>query len=110
MLEFIEEQSKSLETENGAPQSSAIEANGRAACEAPAQDPPAPSEDELLEAARNGDHPAFGELILRHYSECFKRAMSMMRNRSDAEDEVQNAASKAFQRLEQFRSEGTFAA
>jgi RNA polymerase sigma-70 factor (ECF subfamily) len=34
----------------------------------------------------------------------------MMRNRSDAEDEVQNAFWKAFQRLDQFRGEGTFAA
>jgi len=34
----------------------------------------------------------------------------MMRNRSDAEDEVQNTFWKAFQRIEQFRGEGTFAA
>ncbi len=36
--------------------------------------------------------------------------MLMIRNRADAEDEVQNAFWKAFQRLEQFRGEGTFAA
>jgi RNA polymerase sigma-70 factor (ECF subfamily) len=36
--------------------------------------------------------------------------MLMIRNRSDAEDEVQNAFWKAFQRIEQFRGEGTFAA
>jgi RNA polymerase sigma-70 factor (ECF subfamily) len=36
--------------------------------------------------------------------------MLMIRNRSDAEDEAQNAFWKAFQRLEQFRGEGTFAA
>ena len=36
--------------------------------------------------------------------------MLMIRNRSDAEDEVQNAFWKAFQRLDQFRGEGTFAA
>jgi RNA polymerase sigma-70 factor (ECF subfamily) len=36
--------------------------------------------------------------------------MLMVRNRSDAEDEVQNAFWKAFQRLEQYRGEGTFAA
>jgi RNA polymerase sigma-70 factor (ECF subfamily) len=33
-----------------------------------------------------------------------------MRNRSDAEDEVQNTFWKAFHRLEQFRGEGSFAA
>ena len=34
----------------------------------------------------------------------------IIRNRGDAEDEVQNAFWKAFQHLEQFRGEGTFAA
>ena len=57
-----------------------------------------------------GDSLAFGELIQRHRTTCLKRAMLMIRNRSDAEDEVQNAFWKAFQRLEQFRGEGTFAA
>ena len=34
----------------------------------------------------------------------------MVRNRSDAEDEVQNACWKAFQRLAQYRGDGTFSA
>jgi RNA polymerase sigma-70 factor (ECF subfamily) len=34
----------------------------------------------------------------------------MIHNRCDAEDEVQNAFWKAFQRLDQFRGEGSFAA
>lgn len=68
------------------------------------------SEQTLVAAARNGDTVAFGELIERHRKECLKRAMMMIRNRSDAEDEVQNAFCKAFQRLEQFRGEGPFAA
>ena len=67
-------------------------------------------EEELLQSARNGDTDAFGELVQRHRSACLKRAMMMIRNRSDAEDEVQNAFWKAFQRLDQFRGEGTFAA
>jgi RNA polymerase sigma-70 factor (ECF subfamily) len=72
--------------------------------------PAASSEEALVAAARNGDTDAFGELIQRHRNSCLKRAMLMIRNRSDAEDEVQNAFWKAFQRLEQFRGEGTFAA
>jgi RNA polymerase sigma-70 factor (ECF subfamily) len=36
--------------------------------------------------------------------------MLMIRNRTDAEDEVQNAYWKAFQCLDQFRGEGSFAA
>jgi RNA polymerase sigma-70 factor, ECF subfamily len=69
------------------------------------------SEDEKLVAmARLGDRNAFNALILKHYTTCLKRATFMIRNRSDAEDEVQNACWKAFQRLEQYRGEGTFSA
>jgi RNA polymerase sigma-70 factor (ECF subfamily) len=81
--------------------------------EAAAKDETVPcvaTEEELVAAARTGDIRAFGELIQRHRTACLKRAMLMIRNRSDAEDEVQNAFWKAFQRLEQFRGEGTFAA
>jgi RNA polymerase sigma-70 factor, ECF subfamily len=67
-------------------------------------------EDVLIASARNGDVQAFGELLERHRSACLKRAMLIIRNRSDAEDEVQNAFWKAFQRLEQFRGEGSFGA
>jgi len=68
------------------------------------------SEQALVELSRQGDVNAFGQLIQRHYSTCLKRALSMMRNRGDAEDEVQNTCWKAFHRLEQFRGEGTFGA
>jgi RNA polymerase sigma-70 factor (ECF subfamily) len=68
------------------------------------------SEGELIGLAQHGDTAAFGELIQRNYSNCMKRATFMIRNRSDAEDEVQNACWKAFKRLEQFRGEGTFSA
>src|SRR5215470_1313697 len=67
-------------------------------------------EEDLVDSARNGDIRAFGELIQRHRGECMKRAMLMIRNRSDAEDEVQNAFWKAFLRLNQFRGDGPFAA
>ena len=69
------------------------------------------SEDEkLVEMARLGDRTAFNALIQKYYTTCLKRATFMIRNRSDAEDEVQNACWKAFQRLEQYRGEGTFSA
>src|SRR5262249_55172457 len=53
------------------------------------------SEEFLLALSRQGDIVAFGELIRRHYSACLKQASAMMRNRGDAEDEVQNACCKA---------------
>src|SRR5436309_2815221 len=64
----------------------------------------------LPRIVRTAAAAAFGQLIERHRKTCLKRATTMIRNRSDAEDEVQNAFWKAFQRLDQFRAEGTFAA
>ncbi len=68
------------------------------------------TEEDLVAAARCGDVRAFGELFQRHRRSCLKRAKSMMHNRGDAEDEVQNAFWKAFQRLDQYRGDGSFAA
>jgi RNA polymerase sigma-70 factor (ECF subfamily) len=67
-------------------------------------------EAALVKMARQGDTCAFGELIRQNYNACLKRARWIIRNRSDAEDEVQNACWKAFQRLDQFRGEGRFSA
>lgn len=67
-------------------------------------------ERRLIDLARGGDANAFGELIKRHYPMCIKRACSLIRNPMDAEDEVQNACCKAFERLGQFRGEGVFSA
>jgi RNA polymerase sigma-70 factor, ECF subfamily len=83
---------------------------GGASDGAPAENLSLSPEEALVERARHGDAVAFGELIRRHHSPCLKRAMLMIRNRSDAEDEVQNACWKAFQHLEQYRGEGSFAA
>lgn len=78
--------------------------------EAPDTDDHSTDEHRLIDLARNGDPNAFGELIKRHYAMCIKRASSLIRNPTDAEDEVQNACWKAFERLHQFRAEGTFSA
>ena len=69
-----------------------------------------PLDEVLVNNARAGDAGAFGELIKRHRNACLKRARLMLRNRCDAEDEVQNAFWKALQRLDQFRGEGSFSA
>jgi RNA polymerase sigma-70 factor (ECF subfamily) len=68
------------------------------------------SDEELVMLAQGGDTRAFSELVQRHFASCFKRALVMLRNRSDAEDEVQNAFSKAFECLSRFRVEGPFSA
>src|SRR5215469_17826104 len=69
---------------------------------------PQPQDQALLAAARDGDVNAFGELIKHHRPACLRRASLMLRNRNDAEDEVQNAFWKAYQRLDQYRGEGPF--
>ena len=89
-----------------------IEGNGAGSAEGTKADDGAniTREEALIEAAKNGDADAFGQLVERHRKSCLKRATTMVRNRSDAEDEVQAAFWKAFQRLDQFRAEGSFAA
>src|SRR5450631_47525 len=68
------------------------------------------TDEMLVDRSRSGDKLAFGELIQRHRNACLKRARLMIRDRNDAEDEVQNAFWKAFQRLDQYRGEGSFGA
>jgi|SRR5690242_14046416 len=67
-------------------------------------------DEDLAGLAQRGDAHAFGELVERHFTTCFKRAFLILRDRNDAEDEVQNAFAKAFENLHQFRFEGTFSA
>lgn len=68
------------------------------------------SDERLVQLSRSGDASAFSELVGRHYRTCLKRAILIIRNRADAEDEVQSACWRAFQSLDQFREEFTFAA
>jgi len=71
---------------------------------------PNSDERELIASAQAGNTGAFAELIQRHYDACLRRAMQIVQNKSDAEDEVQNACWKAFQHLHQYRGGGSFPA
>lgn len=66
------------------------------------------SDDLLVNLAQCGDNPAFAELLERHYGSCLKLAFSILRDRSDAEDEVQNASWKAFEHIAQFQKDAKF--
>jgi len=66
------------------------------------------SDQELVELARNEHQDAFGELLRRHRQKCVDLATFFLRNRGDAEDEVQNAFSKAYAHLDQFHGEAEF--
>lgn len=63
---------------------------------------------ELLELSRDGDRDAFGELVSRHYRSCLNLATYILRNRTEAEDEVQQALWKAFDHLDQYLGEAEF--
>lgn len=58
--------------------------------------------------AKTGNDAAFTELVERHRSISFKLAYSILRDRSDAEDEVQNATWKAYSHLDQFNYDAKF--
>lgn len=68
----------------------------------------APRDEELVTQAQAGDQEAFAELILRHQGTAQKMAFSILRDRCDAEDEVQNACWKAFEHIGQFQQEAKF--
>src|SRR5208282_5872349 len=69
---------------------------------------PAPSDEQLVDAARRGDMAAFEELVARHRDKIYARAFSMMRNEDEAVDLSQEAWVKSWQRLKQFQGESQF--
>src|SRR3954451_18043214 len=63
---------------------------------------------ELVRLAREGDGDAFGLLISKHYQSCVNIATTIVRNRSEAEEKVQQAVWKAFEHLDQYLGEAEF--
>jgi RNA polymerase sigma-70 factor, ECF subfamily len=67
------------------------------------------SDEQLVDLAQRGDNDAFAELIERHAATCKRLALSILRDKQDAEDEVQDACWKAFEHLSQFQKDARFA-
>lgn len=65
-------------------------------------------DEDLVRLAQAGDTGAFTELTRRNYAISLRLAISILRDREEAEDEVQNAYWKAFRRLDQFHFEAKF--
>jgi RNA polymerase sigma-70 factor (ECF subfamily) len=63
---------------------------------------------DLVQLCQTGDQIAFGELIRRHQTSAMKVALSIVRDKLDAEDEVQNAFWKAYQHINQFQQDAKF--
>ncbi len=66
------------------------------------------SDDELVVLAQQRDEPAFAELMRRNSTVSFRLALSMLRDRQEAEDEVQNSYFNAWQHLGQFQRGSKF--
>ncbi len=66
------------------------------------------SDEDLALLAQQGDRQAFLELVDRNYHRCFRLALGIMRNRHDAEDQVQSAFLRALEHLDQFRYRAKF--
>jgi hypothetical protein len=48
------------------------------------------AEDKLIAMARRGNHEAFTELVQKHSGKIYGVSLRMLKNREDAEDNVQN--------------------
>jgi RNA polymerase sigma-70 factor (ECF subfamily) len=66
------------------------------------------ADDALVTLCQQGDQPAFDELMRRHQMSAMKVAVSIVRDRQDAEDEVQNAFWKAYEHINQFQRDAKF--
>ena len=68
--------------------------------------PPVEQTDEnLVDAARNGDREAFGLLVSRYRDLVYAFAYARLRNRDEAEDAAQEIFLRAYQHLPEFRSD-----
>jgi len=66
------------------------------------------TEDELLTLAQEKNEAAFAELMRRNSSSSLKLALSILKDRQDAEDEVQNSFWNAWRYLDRFQRDSRF--
>lgn len=69
---------------------------------------PDTDETELVVLAQKGDEAAFAELMRRNRSTSMRLAVSLLRDREEAEDQVQTSFLKAWQHLANFKLESRF--
>ena len=67
-----------------------------------------PSEAELVERARRGDHTAYGDLVRLHQDVLFRTAYLICGSAADAEDAAQEALVRAYRALPRFRAGSPF--
>jgi RNA polymerase sigma-70 factor (ECF subfamily) len=66
------------------------------------------SEEALIASARAGSNHAFGELVRRHSHRVYGMSFKILKNREDAEDNLQNVFCKAYGKIRQFEGNSQF--
>lgn len=66
------------------------------------------SERTLVARAQAGNEEAFTELVKRHSGQIYGLSLNMLRNREDAEDNVQNVLVKALHHIKRFEGHSQF--
>ncbi|HSU30480.1 MAG TPA: sigma-70 family RNA polymerase sigma factor [Bryobacteraceae bacterium] len=66
------------------------------------------ADDRLVGLCQKGEDGAFAELMTRHQTAAMKLAVSILRDKQDAEDEVQNSFWKAYEHIGQFQQDAKF--
>jgi RNA polymerase sigma-70 factor, ECF subfamily len=61
------------------------------------------AEERLLRRARAGNADAFSELVHRHSSKVYGVSLKILKNREDAEDNLQNVFCKAYRSIRNFQ-------
>jgi len=62
----------------------------------------------LIEKTRAGSQDAFAELVRRHHAKIYAVSLRMLKNREDAEDNVQNVLFKAYHHMDRFEGQSQF--
>jgi RNA polymerase sigma-70 factor (ECF subfamily) len=71
-------------------------------------DPTTATIDDLVDAARTGDHAAFEELVRRTSADTYTLARRLVSDEEDARDVVQEAYLRAFRSIGRFRGDAQF--
>jgi RNA polymerase sigma-70 factor (ECF subfamily) len=66
------------------------------------------SDETLVANARAGSRTAFGELVRRHSHRVYGMSFRILKNREDAEDNLQNVFCKAYGKIRQFEGNSQF--
>src|ERR1044072_356973 len=72
------------------------------------QEPPAPEDAALVNAARNGDMHAYDQLIRRYQERIYATIYHMTSNHEDANDLAQETFIKAYSALKSFKGDSSF--